>query len=125
MNKAIGLWIDHREAVIVTLTRTSEQTRRLESGMEKHVRFAGGAQADTAEDMLDRRFNNHLNAYYAEVIAQIRAADAILIFGPGEAKGELQKQLAGAGLEARIVGVEAADKMTDRQIAARVRQQFL
>lgn len=125
MNKAIGLWIDHREAVIVTLTRTGEQTQRLESGLEKHVRFAGGAQAVTTEDMRDRRFANHLNTYYAEVIAQIRAADAILIFGPGEAKGELQKQLASAGLEAHIVGVEAADKMTDRQIAARVRQQFL
>jgi stalled ribosome rescue protein Dom34 len=77
-----------------------------------------------AEDMRDRRFANHLNKYYDEVIAQIREADSILIFGPGEAKGELEKRLEGEGLKKRIVGIGTADKMTERQIAARVRQRF-
>jgi stalled ribosome rescue protein Dom34 len=124
MKKAIGLWIDHREAIIVILTDEGEETRRLESDMEKHIRFSGGAQADMAEDMRDRRFANHLNKYYDEVIAQIREADSILIFGPGEAKGELEKRLEGEGLKKRIVGIGTADKMTERQIAARVRQRF-
>ena len=44
--------------------------------------------------------------------------------GPGEAKGELADNLQRSGLGGRIVAVEAADKMTDRQIAARVRQLF-
>ena len=44
--------------------------------------------------------------------------------GPGEAKGELWERLTRQGLQARIVGVEAADKMTDRQIAALVRERF-
>ncbi len=43
MKKAIGLWIDHRETIIVILTDEGEETRRLESDMEKHVRFSGGA----------------------------------------------------------------------------------
>jgi stalled ribosome rescue protein Dom34 len=124
MKKAIGLWIDHRETIIVILTDEGEETRRLESNMEKHVRFSGGAQADTAEDMRDRRFTNHLNKYYDEVIAHIREADSILIFGPGEAKGELKKRLESEELGGRIVGVETVDKMTDRQIAAKVRQRF-
>jgi hypothetical protein len=51
-------------------------------------------------------------------------ADSILIFGPGEAKGELEKRLASKGLSGRVVGVETVDKMTDRQIAAKVRQRF-
>ena len=51
-------------------------------------------------------------------------AESILIVGPGEAKGELRERLARQGLQARIVGVEAADKMTDRQIAALVRERF-
>jgi hypothetical protein len=58
------------------------------------------------------------------VIASIRDAESIFIFGPGEAKGELEKRLASEGLEGRIVGIEAVDKMTDRQIAAKVRQRF-
>jgi hypothetical protein len=47
-----------------------------------------------------------------------------LIFGPGEAKGELKKRLESKGLGGRIVGVETTDKMTERQIAAKVRAYF-
>ncbi len=124
MKKVIGLWIDHRETVIVILTDEGEETRRIESDIEKHVRFSGGAQADTAEDMRDRRFTNHLNKYYDAVISHIREADSILIFGPGEAKVEFKNRLESEGLGGRIVGVETVDKMTDRQIAAKVRQRF-
>ena len=49
---------------------------------------------------------------------------SILIFGPGEAKGELKKRLEGDKLGGRIVSIETVDKMTDRQIAAKVRQHF-
>jgi stalled ribosome rescue protein Dom34 len=124
MTKFIGLWIDHRESVMITLTDEGEETRRLESDMGKHVRFSGGAQKDTGEDMRDRRFANQLNKYYDEVIAQIREADSILIFGPGEAKVELKTRLASEGLAGRIVGLETVDKMTAPQIAAKVRQHF-
>jgi hypothetical protein len=48
----------------------------------------------------------------------------MLIFGPGEAKGELKKRLKKANLSGRVVGVETVDKMTDHQIAAKVRQHF-
>ena len=40
------------------------------------------------------------------------------------AKVELEKRLAKKGLGERIVGIETVDKMTDRQIAAKVRQHF-
>jgi len=58
------------------------------------------------------------------VIASIRDAESILIFGPGEAKGELKKRLEGDKLGGRIVSIETVDKMTDRQITAKVRQHF-
>ena len=51
------------------------------------------------EDVRDRQFGNHLNSYYDEVIAAIRGADSIQIFGPGEAKGELEKRLEHEGLK--------------------------
>jgi hypothetical protein len=69
-------------------------------------------------------FTAHLNIYYEAVIASLRDAESILIFGPGEAKGELKKRLEKSNLGGRIVGVETSDKMTDRQIAAKVRQYF-
>jgi len=38
---------------------------------------------------------------------------------------ELEERLGIEGLRGRIVGIETVDKMTDRQVAARVRQRFL
>jgi hypothetical protein len=40
--------------------------------------------------------------------------------GPGRAKLELQKELRSRGWAARIVGLETADRLTRRQITARV-----
>ena len=77
------------------------------------------------EDVRDRQFENHLNSYYDEVITYIRDADSIQIFGPGEAKGELEKRIEHEGLKARILAIETVDKMTDRQIAAKVREHSL
>ena len=126
MKKAAGLWIDHRKAVIVMVSDEGTETKEIESGREKHVRFSGGSRSEQgkAEDQRDRQFTGHLNTYYDEVITHIRDAESILLFGPGEAKGELEQRLANKGIGERIVGVETVDKMTDRQIAAKVRQHF-
>jgi hypothetical protein len=123
MKKRVGLWIDHRKAIIVTITAEGEETKEINSDMEKHVRFASGSSEDgSSEDVRDRHFGNHLNSFYDKVIACLREADSIQIFGPGEAKGELEKLLEKEGLKGRIFEIEAMDKMTDRQIAAKVRE---
>jgi len=125
MKKGIGLWIDHRKAVVVLISNEGEKITEITSDMEKHVRFAEGAtMAGSSEDVRDRHFGNQLNTFYDAVIAVIRDGDSIQIFGPGEAKGELKKRLESQGLGGRIVGVETVDKMTDRQIAARVRERL-
>lgn len=124
MKRVVGLWIDHRKAVIVNVTNTGTETSAISSGMEKHVRYSGAAQEDSAEDQRDTRFTGHLNKYYDQVIAAVRHAEYILILGPGEAKGELEKRLEKEALGGKVVGIETVDKMTDRQIAARVRQHF-
>lgn len=124
MKKQVGLWIDHRETVIVIVAGESEEIKRITSNLEKHVRFSGGAEQVTAEDMRDRQFTGHLNKYYDQVLLSLRDAESILIFGPGEAKVELEKRLESEGLKGRVVSIETADKLTDRQIAAKVRQHF-
>ena len=126
MKRNVGLWIDHRETFLVFVGDDGEENRRIESGMEKHVRFSGGNRPaeGSADDQQDRQFTAHLNRYYDEVISHVRDAESILLFGPGEAKGELEKRLASKGLGGRIVGVDTVDKMTAPQIAARVREHF-
>jgi hypothetical protein len=124
MKRQVGLWIDHRESIIVIVTGEGEETKRITSNMEKHVRFSGGAQTVSEEDIRDNKYSGHLSKYYDQVISCIGDAESILIFGPGEAKGELAKRLEHKELSGRIVGVETVDKMTDRQIAERVREHF-
>lgn len=124
MKIKLGLWIDHRKAVIVRITGDVEEIKSITSDMEKHVRFSGEAQENSEEDIRDRRFTNHLNKYYAEVISFIKDAESILIVGPGEAKVELKKRFESEKQIGRIVGLETADKMTEPQIAAKVREHY-
>jgi hypothetical protein len=125
MKKEIGLWIDHRKAVIVIVSDQGEEVREITSNMEKHVRYSNDtSEGGASEDIRDRQFDNHLNAYYDAVVAAVRGGNSIQIFGPGEAKGELKKRLENEGLKQHIVGLETADKMTDRQIAAKVRERL-
>lgn len=121
MKRNVGVWIDHRKAVVVGITDGVEDIHSIVSDMEKHVRFSGGQ----AEDQQEHRYTNHLNEYYAKVISLLHNADSILILGPGEAKGEFEKRLRAESFGARIVGNETTDKMTYHQIVAKVREHFL
>ena len=132
MKKEVGLWVDHREAVIVTEVNGVEMIRKIRSNMEQHVRFSSGrrskapikSQMPTAEDMRDRQFGDHLGRYYEGIVSLIKDADSIWIMGPGEAKIELENRLKRDELGGRIVGLVNVDKMTERQIAAKVRRHF-
>jgi len=126
------LWIDHRKAVIVAVTDKGEEMGLVISKAEKQLRRSGDSPLKgpydplqvPAADSRQRILAGQLNIYYDAVIASIREAESILIFGPGDAKGELKKRLKRNNLGGRIVGIETVDKMTDRQISAKVRKYF-
>jgi hypothetical protein len=132
MKRKVGLWIDHRKAIIVSATEEGEETVLVTSQAEKQLRRSGDSPLKGSyeslqvpqDDSRQRALTGHLNIYYDDVIANIRGAEAILIFGPGEAKGELKKRLERDNLDGRIVGIETVDNMTEPQIVAKVRQHF-
>ena len=124
MKKEVGLWIDRRRAAIVTVKDGDMEMHQVVSDIDKHVRFSGGAQDISEEDIVERRFENHLRKYYDEVISNIHDAESILIFGPGEAKIELKKRIDGKSFIGKKIHVETEDKMTDRQITAKVKKHF-
>jgi hypothetical protein len=127
-----GIWIDHRKAIVVVVSDKGEEFRLVLSKVERHLQRSGDSplkgrfesQNVPADDSRQRAFTGRLNIYYEAVIACLRDADAILIFGPSEAKGELKKRLVRSKIGGRIAGIETVDKMTDRQIAAKVRKYF-
>ena len=122
MKKTVGLWIDHKKAVIVFVAGKDTEIKLVSSNIENHHRQSGVAMP--ADDVRQRALTGHLNSFYDEVAASISEAESILILGPGEAKGELRKRLEKDNLSRRIVGIKTSDKMTEKQIVAVVRGHF-
>lgn len=133
MNITVGLWVDHRKANVVTITDQGEEQTLILSNVEKQLRRSGDSPLEgtfeseqvPADDSRQRSFTGHLNHYYDEIMTAIHDAKSILIFGPGEAKLELREYLEAHHLGECIVGIETADKMTDPQILAKVREHFI
>jgi hypothetical protein len=127
-----GIWIDHRKAVIVTIAPDGESSIVVASNVEKHLERGGDsplkgayeAHQVPADDSRQRALTGELNTYYDSVIAALRSIGSLIIFGPGEAKGELHKRLLKTKPNIQVLAVETEDKMTDNQIAAKVRTHF-
>jgi hypothetical protein len=127
-----GVWIDHREAIVVFLDSDSERLLHVASHVVKHLSRGGDsplkgsfeARQVPRDDRRQMALTGELNAYYDQVMAAIAELDALLILGAGEAKGEFKKRLDRHKLGARVVEVKTADKMTDPQLAAKVRKYF-
>ncbi len=131
MTRSVGLWIDHKNAVIVSVDGHGEIVRKLESGAQHHEyrgaprpKTAYSAQYNMGDDQLDKQYLVQLNKYYDQVISLVRAAAEIFVFGPGEAKVELKHRLEDRKGTPPKVQIEPADRMTDRQIVARVRKHY-
>ena len=136
-NKAVqeGLWVDHQEAILVTLTESGEQIQQIESGVQKQERRLGRPPGETTpvsiasgevppDDVREREYKDHLARYYDKILPHLQSAAEVLILGPGEAKMELKKRLTHIRAGAPRLALQAADKMTLPQIVAQVRHYF-
>jgi len=128
-----GLWIDHKKTIIVVLTDGRVTVDHIESNIESRFRFSGGKgsavprspQEVSFEPKRDARYQHHLHKYYQEVIHSLTDIDAVFIFGPGEAKGELEKEIKKSKhLAPKIKKIEDTDKMAENQIVIKVKKFF-
>lgn len=133
-SKYAGIWIDHKEAILVFMEEAGiPRVERVKSYAEGRFRPSGGWKAGgtavaqsvsdehTAEERRRRQFHN----YYQMVMEEVGKADQVFIFGPGEAKSELVKEMeAVKGRHVRIAAVETSDKLTENQIVAKVKSFF-
>jgi hypothetical protein len=133
MNDKVGIWIDHRQAVIVSVSDDHVATKTLESNVGPHSRYSGragstmpeGPQDEGGEKKYEERYREHLDRYYDEVISQLRQPEALLILGPGEAKLQLKERLTHSrALSTCRVAIETTDKLTDSQIVAKVKEHY-
>lgn len=124
MSHQVGIWIDHKKAVIVSASAGQVTAKTVESEVGPHPHYPG-PQEGGGEKKYEERRDLHLDQYYDAVISQLGQPDALLLFGPGEAKLQLKDRLGRSKvLSARIVAVESADKLTDPQIVAKVKEHY-
>ena len=123
MKTAVGLWIDHKRSVIVFVTSEAEEIKHISAELKKPNSHSGSTMR--ADDLEQRELTQHLNMYYDEVIVALQNAEAVLLMGPGEAKGEFKKRLEKTHPNSSEIVVETTDKLTDPQIVAKVREHFL
>jgi hypothetical protein len=124
LKKVIGVWLDYHEAVIVLVTDRGRDIRRIRSRLEKDASFSDNTRPGAAEDAQHRQFVQRRNQYYDDVIASIREAGYILIFGKGDAPAELSTRMDVADLGGRIVHIAPVDEMTENQIAEKAQRKF-
>lgn len=131
MTDQIGLWIDHRQALVVEFGKGEARMSRFQSGA-KHNAFRGAPKArgsyspqyGEGDDQLDNQFRTQLHAFYGRVLGAVRAASHVLIAGPGIAKTEFRKQLERSKQPGRAVCTATTGRLTDRQFVAMARKHF-
>ena len=125
-----GLWIDRKQAIVILISDKGQEIKRLELGTKQSVRPARSPKKKytpndfIAEDRRERKIADDRRKAYDEVLACVRGADSLLILGPGEAKGEFIKHFKSKKLRGVTVEMETTDRMTDRQVAAKVGKHF-
>ena len=123
-----GIWIDHRQAIVVLVTDTGKTIKKIASGIQSplHSKIQHKYTKNDffADDRRQNKVTTHLDAFYKKVIDYVISADAMLVIGPGEAKGEFVKCLKSKKRSGWIVELETTDKMTDRQLAVKIDQHF-
>jgi len=133
MKRKAGVCIDHKKAVIVSVSTDHATVKTLTSEVGPHARYSGragyptpgGSHEGGGEKKYEQRYDHHLDRYFDEVISQLGQPDAVLIFGPGEAKLQLKERLSRSkALPDCVVGIETADKLSDPQIVAKVKEHY-
>jgi hypothetical protein len=123
MSHDVGVWIDHKKAVIVSASGGHVTLKTLESDVAAHPRF-GGRHDDGGEKNYEERHRQSLERYYDDVINHLGKPEALLIFGPGEAKLELKERLGRSDPSQPIIEIETAYRLSDPQIMAKVKDHF-
>jgi len=128
--KLYGVWIDHEKALIVQTNEVGEemQVKELVSELEPHSK-AGRSDGEHLT-MTDQRSHNEsrgqeMKDFCKSILGELRDADEIVIFGPGNAKENLKNCIEGDhDLAPKLKAVETTHPLSEKELEAKVRELF-
>lgn len=132
MSVKAGIWIDREHATVVVLNNKDQELKSFgsESGepfpqtVESRAEHEYTKNDYVPEDRLQRKQASARTDMYDAVLQFVSNADSLYVIGPGEAKKEFQKHIKQKGSATVAIEIEASDKMTEPQLAAKVRAHF-
>ncbi|MCK5678210.1 MAG: hypothetical protein KAH72_07015 [Flavobacteriaceae bacterium] len=131
--KKVGIWLDQKEANVITLFENTQQQKIIYSDIETRERFEGetkqygrfGEQYLNYEKGQQKRIKDLTNRYLNKIIQELNNADEIMIFGPAQTKIKLEKLIQGnPNLLSKLKDVQVSDNMTENQKVAYVKKYF-
>ncbi|TDE55296.1 hypothetical protein [Flavobacterium sp. GT3P67] len=135
MKRQTGIWIDTSKAIIVTLEgNKDEKISEIDSDVENRVYHDkegdkgtfSGVHHGNNETKFENRKKEQMDFFIKEVLAYVKGADELFVFGPAEAKIRLEQKIQDEKLFAnKLKAVETADKMTVNEIVAKVKKFYI
>ena len=131
--KLMGVWLDGSKAVLVTIQGDGTKLNTIKSGIDTHERIEGetnqsgrfGNQFVEDRKAKEKRIREMETKFLHRIMKAVSPADQLLVFGPAMMKTRFEKKFNGEhGPKPNLRAVQAADSMTDNQIAAHVREFF-
>jgi ADP-heptose:LPS heptosyltransferase len=120
--KKLGIWMDHERALLTEFTLDPMKTTTITSQFTHAVK---AESITNGENHMHSKEQHLQKEYYKELGERIRQYQEVVLFGPSSAKKELVNSLRDNHLfDVVKIKVEAADKMTENQIHAFVREHF-
>lgn len=132
MKKQIGIWLDYKEANIITFNGEKNEVEIIPSEVEVY-RLKGGARSKqpygpmdkTSESKILYRRKQQVEKYYKKIMEATKDGDEIYIIGPAEAKiGLRNKMTKTRNYRPMIKGFETVDSITKNQKIAQTRNFF-
>jgi hypothetical protein len=123
VNAQLGIWIDRKKAVIVSVTRDHSVLTRLRSTVRPHGRYHG--RDSGGERKYEARHEQGLTHYLDAVARHVERGDEVLILGPGETKRALARRIGQIkSLTGVATGAAAADKISDTDLVTTIRKRY-
>ena len=131
--KNIGVWIDKKEAKIVTVAAENEKLITIKSNIEDYhskggsgTKIKGGPQDTVQDSKYLEREKHQLTEFFKDVAKSLTGAEMVVIFGPAQTGEKLQKELTlnHSQFQNLKISVEKSDNMSDNQIKAWVRNYY-
>ncbi|HIP47721.1 MAG TPA: hypothetical protein EYG92_02000 [Lutibacter sp.] len=131
--KYTGIWIDKRNAKIITIENGNAKMNSIHSEIEEFKihggsgsRQKGGPQDVVQDSKFLKREKNQTKRYFEDIIPAIKDTDSLVIFGPAQTGNDFNKELSKKhpNIYKKVKSVEKTDTMTDNQLVAWVKDFF-